>query len=227
MRIALVALLVVVAVPADLDAQFRRPPRRPPPSIPADLPPAAPGVVHALSFRRTRLAVETYPLMSVIHAPALGSTWTTVGGGSHGEFRLTPWVLASLDLTASSWASPSSSETAELGVRIMTDKYESHTRPYGDIRAGYMQMYNPGFSRPSDTFPGYSSRGFGAVLGGGMHHDLSRSFSLVTGGSIMHGRLARTGPTTESSRYSFTSYRFTVGLRFNRTRQVLTAAQPR
>lgn len=227
MRIVLVALLGVVAVPSLLEAQFRRPTRRPPPSIPAELPPAAPAVEKALAYRRVRLAIETYPLVSVIHAPALGPTWSSVGAGSHAEYRLTPWVLGSLDLTAAAWGSPSRSETAELGMRIMTERFESRTRPYADIRVGYMHTYDPNFTRGGETVPGYSSDGFGGILGGGFHRDLNNSFSLTTGASVMHGRLARTGPVAASPSYSFTAYRFTVGLRYNRVRQVLTAAQPR
>lgn len=227
MRVALVALLAVVAVPSPLDAQFRRPTRRPPPSIPADLPPAAPAVEKALAYKRTRLAIETYPLINVMHAPALGGTWSTVGAGSHAEYRLTPWVLASLDITASAWGHPSRSETAELGMRILTDRFDSRTRPYADARAGYIHTYDPSFVRGSGSLPGLASDGFGGVIGGGVHRDLSDSFSLTTGASIMHGRLWSTGPFSVSSSYAFTSYRFTVGLRYNRVRQVHTAAQPR
>lgn len=227
MRIAAVALLAAVAIPVHLEAQIRRGPiRRPPPSIPPELPPAAPSVEKVLAYRRARLAIETYPFVNVNHS-AVGSTWITGGFGSHAEYRFTPWVLGSLDLTVSSRGEPATSETAELGIRVMTDRIDARTRPYADVRAGFMRTDDPGFVRSSGTFPGYASQGLGGVVGGGMHHDISRSFSLVTGASIMHGRLSSTGPVVESSSYSFTSYRFTLGLRYNRVRQVHTAAQPR
>jgi hypothetical protein len=227
MRIAFVALLAVVAVPPSLEAQFRRPTRRPPPTIPAELPPAAPVVEKALAYKRTRLAIEAYPLVNVIHAPALGSTWSTVGAGSQATYRLTPWVLASLDITTAAWGGPTRSETAELGMRIMTDRFESRTRPYADLRVGYMSTFDPNFHRGSGSLPGLASDGFGGVVGGGFHRDLNDSFSLTTGASVMHGRLSNTGPVVATSSYSFTSYRLTVGLRYNRVRQVQALAQPR
>lgn len=233
MRVSAIVVVSLAALPLCLEAQeFPTRTRRPRPSIPAELPPQAPVVGKHLAYKRVRTSIESYPLFSVVHAPLLQGTdgrsfWTTIGAGSHIGYRVSHLLQGTLDITASEWGGPVRTETAELGARIMPDRYESRTRPFADVRVGYMRATGHGFAR-DDGFGGpsslpFASYGFGGIVGAGVHHDLSASFSLLTSASLMRGQLSSDGPVAESRSVPLTSFRLSVGLRYNRVRQILTS----
>jgi hypothetical protein len=139
---------------------------------------------------------------------------------------MTRHVSATLDMTATLPGGPTSTETAEVGVRLRPERTERRVYPFIDVRAGYLHAYNT-FVRPFDVANGspdqvgYGSRysqGLGGVGGAGMEYALTRRFSLTTGASVLRSRMTEyrgLGAATGSGRYSMTVYRFTLGLRYN------------
>jgi hypothetical protein len=68
------------------------------------------------------------------------------------------------------------------------------------------------------------SRGFGGVAGAGMEYWIAQRFALTTGVSAVRSRMSTyryTGTSFPSDpAYSMTTYRLTLGLRFNPVRTV-------
>ena len=117
MRIRAIAAIVVLLVPAALSAQRiplpigRRPPRGEP------LPPTAGPIAKEQAYRRWRLSVESYPMVSYYQTSAFGS-WTELGMGTRADYLINRHMSATLDMTSSLIGSPSVVNTAEVGTRL-------------------------------------------------------------------------------------------------------------
>lgn len=237
MRARALAALSLLLIPAGLTAQripFRIGSRRPVP--PAELPPTAGPIARELSYKRLNYSVESYPMVAYFSAPGfmgggLPSHWTSLGGGSHLDYKLTHLASATLDLTSTLLGGPTSTGTAELGMRFHPECAEGDHRayPYVDFRAGYMSTFD---IRTNDQFYGYPSgpigygsaysQGFGGIAGVGMEYVLSRQFSLLSSASVFHGGMTAynvNGPYVRSH-FGMTAYRYTLGLRYNPVRMV-------
>src|SRR3954470_2758956 len=122
MRLRDLVALGLVALPAALGAQRIPPPRLGGrgPTGPTELPPQPVPVARAIAYQRLRTSVEAYPIVSYIDAPGYGamSHWTTFGGGSRVDYRVSRMMSATLDLTSSFLGGPAYIQTAELGTRF-------------------------------------------------------------------------------------------------------------
>src|ERR671938_661772 len=105
MRLA--ALVAVALLPVELSAQRLPLPgrARPRPARPAPLPPQAEPIARNLAYKRMRLSVESYPLISYVRAPiaVVGPVagWTTFGTGTRADYRITRNVSITADVTSS------------------------------------------------------------------------------------------------------------------------------
>jgi hypothetical protein len=236
------ALLALPVIPAS--AQRLPLPRDRRPVQPAELPPQPGSIARefAYTYRRLPYSAESYPLVSynAASAPVTASglsSWVSWGVGQRIDYRVAPAVSATIDFTSSLWGAPVRTETFELGMRLRPDRNTARLYPFLDLRVGYLTAFQSQF-RPFDVddqfgsgAPGPGSRwsrGFGAVGGAGMEYALSRMFSLTTSAMLMRSRLnSRTFLTSgEETRYWLTTYRYTVGLRFNPVRTVQPPAYP-
>ena len=211
-------------------------PRNRGPARPAELPPQPGSIARELAYKRLPYSAESYPLLSyhdastAVTAGGL-SSWVSWGMGQRIDFRMAPALSATLDFTSSLWGAPVRTETVELGLRLRRDRNADKLYPFADVRVGYMQAFQSQF-RPFDVddafgggAPGQGSRwsrGVGAVGGGGLEYALSRMFSLTTSAVVMRSRLtSRTFLSGgEDTRYWMTTYRYTIGLRFNPVRAI-------
>jgi hypothetical protein len=233
-----VVAIVALLLPAGLSAQRLPVPgtRRPGPARPAPLPPQPAPIARELAYKRLRLSVEGYPLVTYVRSSGfagdgVGSAWTSFGMGTRADYRLTRHVSATLDLTSSFLGGPAIMETAEIGTRLRPERSERKAYPFVDVRVGYLHAYNRHLGGAEDAYvypstPGadvtrYSS-GLGAVGGAGVEYALTRTLSLTTAGSIMRNHM-----TTRSLRgaqadrsYAMTSYRYTVGISYNPVRVI-------
>lgn len=238
MRIRAVVALATLLLPGVSSAQrFPRPRIGPDPARPRPLPGRTPEpIARALAYRRLRLSVESYPLVSYVQSQGLsvdgrGAAWTTFGGGTRAEYRITRFASATMDLTSSFLVSPVSVHTAELGVRLRAERSERRLYPFVDARVGYVAAFNAGLGTISDAPYGYPtprgaygvrySSGFGGIAGAGAEYTLTRTISLTTAASAMRSRL--TAHDFESSQigmpnFGMTSYRYTLGLKYNPVR---------
>lgn len=243
MRARPIVAFVLLLLPASLSAQ-RIPGTRIPragPARPAPLPPQPAPIAAALAYRRSRLAVESYPLISHVSAPDFGGGagepgWTSFGTGTRADYRVTRHLSATLDLTSSFIGGPAVTNTAELGTRLRPERTEHRVYPFVDFRVGYITAFSrnaaglidDGFGSPptpDDRGSRYSS-GFGGVAGVGMEYALTRRFSLTTAGSVMRSRLTARGFRAEqlgNPSYAMTSYRYMLGIRYNPVRMITPA----
>ena len=242
---ALVAIALIL-LPGEMLAQRIRPPRVVDPTGgpvgPVALPPQAPTLVRELSYRRLRLSVESYPLVSYIEAPGFAanspiSSWTTLGAGTRMDYRVTRNLSATLDFTSSVVGGPANTQTVELGTRLRPERSERRIYPFVDLRAGYVQSYNT-HNWPNDIYgnpAGFPyaqstrfSQGFGGLGGVCVEYALSRMFSLTSSAAIMRTRMTSRAflTNTEDSRFWMTTYRYTLGLRFNPVRAVHPPVPP-
>lgn len=237
MRIRLTLTFAVLVVPMFAASAQRLPmPRSRGPARPAELPPQPASLAREFAYKRLPYSAETYPLLSYNDASApvtAGgmSSWVSWGMGQRIDYRVGPAVSATIDFTSSLWGAPVRTETVEMGMRLRPDRNANRLYPFLDVRVGYMQAFQSQF-RPFDVddpfgggAPGQGSRwsrGFGAVGGGGVEYTLSRMFSVTTSAALMRSRLASRSFLTqgEETRYWLTTYRYTVGLRFNPVRSV-------
>ncbi len=235
MRVGAVLTIVALLLPAGLSAQRlpvpgsgRRGPARPVP-----LPPQPEPIARHLAYKRMRLSVESYPLISYVRAPgvtdgALVSDWTSFGTGTRAEYRVARRVGVTLDLTSSFAGGPVDVHTAELGTRLRPERSARRTYPFADVRVGYISSYGGSFDPfgGSYTYPTTqlrSSDGFGGVGGVGLEYTLTRTLSLTTAASVMRNRMTtRTlvGPDAGERSYTMTLYRYTLGIRYNPVRLV-------
>src|SRR5438552_2036762 len=107
--------LVVVALvlPVALSAQIRPRigSRGPNPRNPAPVPPQPAPVARQLAYTRSRVAFETYPLLSLSEGPTsvaqgqrLAPSWSGFGAGTRIAYRLTPNYAMTIDLTGPAFA---------------------------------------------------------------------------------------------------------------------------
>jgi hypothetical protein len=230
-RVGVGLALVVLLLPEELSAQRIPLPgtRRPGPARPAPLPPQPEVIARSLAYKRLRLSIESYPLISYVRAPGFAdgpfSDWTSFGAGTRADYRLGRNVSLTLDLTSSFAGGPANVHTAELGTRLHPGRSESRLYPFADVRIGYVGAYS-GF----DAFGGYpigdgfrSSEGFGGGGGVGAEYTLTRTLSLTTAASVMRSHMTtRTLLGGQPGEHSFnlTLYRYTLGLRWNPVRVV-------
>lgn len=232
MRARALLFSAFVALPCALGAQripLPRIHRRPTPQ-PADLPPQPPEVARSIAYHRSRWSTEAYSLLTAIQVPDnVGGTqgYTSFGTGTHGDYRYNQHFSATIDLTASSLFSPSMSGTAELGSRYIPVDIEQTVRPFVDLRASYMYLYdvfNAGGPGASDfTQEGRYSRGLGGVTGGGLEYSLSRSLSVSSELLALRYRMTSYRFTSaagfpSASSFWMTSFRYTLGFKYNPVR---------
>jgi hypothetical protein len=237
MRIRAVVAIVALLVPAGLSAQGLPLPGigRRGPARPAPLPPQPELIARNLAYKRLRLSVESYPLVSYIRSPGLTgngpvSDWTSFGMGTRADYRLARHVSATLDLTSSFAGGPANVHTAELGIRLRRERSERTLYTFADVRVGYIVSDNrsfdaigqqDGYSATDDAFR--YSRGFGAVAGVGMEYALTRTLSLTTAASVMRNRMTThtlIGAQPPDCSYAMTLYRYTLGIRYNPVRVI-------
>jgi hypothetical protein len=236
MRIHTAIATLALLLPSLASAQLRMPRiggRHPAEPVPPGKQPEA--IARSQALVRSRYSVEAYPLISRMEAtgPTAGSPtarWTSVGSGTHLDWRQSSNLSLTLDLTASYLGGQASSQTAELGTRIRPEQWDHRARPFADLRVGF-QHVSQSFSyqdlgiRPSSGASSamrYGS-GFGAVAGAGVEYYLTNMLALTTAVSAMRSSMSAyrftglSAPTTENS-YRLTSYRLSVGLRYNPVR---------
>src|SRR5262249_29411327 len=176
-------LLALLTLSSGLGAQVRRIPTRTgvggggqTPVDPAAKPPEVPEVARAVEYRRSRWAIEGYSLISNVQMP-VGSavlSYTTIGAGTRGDYRLSEHLSATADVTFSPLGGASTSETIELGTRFMPLPHSEQVRPYFDMRADFMGVQDhfaplgtTSIGRNNGQVGGatWYSRGFGGIGG--------------------------------------------------------------
>jgi hypothetical protein len=241
MRVRTLIVIASLLLPADSSAQRRFPvprtgsdPARPVPLTGRQPEPIA----RALAYRRLRLSIESYPLISHVRTPGFtsdgrGAAWSAFGGGTRAEYRITRFVSATMDLTSSMFGSPVHVQTAELGTRIRPERTESRFYPFVDARVGYVSAYNTNlgsFSNDPYAFPALNgngarySRGFGAVAGVGMEYTLTSTISLTSGASVLRSSMSAEGFDSSQPihpHFALTAYRYMLGIKYNPVRLVM------
>jgi hypothetical protein len=234
MRIRDLVLSALLVVPATLSGQGIHLPRigRRTAPEPAALPPAAPTVARALAYKRSRWTLEGYSLITTVQMPAVQggvTSFTTLGAGTHADYRYSNHFSATVDLTASPLGGEVTTETAELGTRFRPMAPDQTIRPFVDLRAGYMHMFDTfgapiggsGFAAATDqSEQGRYSRGLGSILGGGVEYSLTPSVALTTELSAMRNhmtnyRVTAPGTIPTGSTFWMTSFRYTFGIKYN------------
>jgi hypothetical protein len=236
MRIAIA--IVSLLIPATLNGQ-RLPLPRPRPARPAPLPPQPAPIAQDLAYRRMRLSVESYPMVSYFRAPSYASdglfpSWTTFGTGTRADYRLTRYMSATLDMTSSFFGGPALVQTAEVGTRVGRERSEARFYPFADLRIGYIASFSRnagsidgiyGGPTPRGSLVASYSHGFGGIGGVGMEYALTHMVSLTTGLSVLQGGMkthAFEGSVISDRHFGLTSIRYTLGLRFNPVRAMRT-----
>jgi len=241
MRIAIA--IVSLLVPAALNAQ-RIPLPRPRPARPAPLPPQPTPIATDLAYRRMKLSIESYPMVSYFHAPGYASnglmpSWTTFGIGTRADYRLTRYLSATMDMTSSFLGGPALVQTAELGTRVGRERSESKFYPFADLRVGYIASFTKnaysidgiyGGPTPQGSVVASYSHGFGGIGGLGMEYAVTRMVSLTTEVSVMQSGMkthAFEGPMITDRHFGLTSVRYILGVRFNPVRAIRTGGDAR
>lgn len=238
MRIRAIAAIVILLVPAALSAQRiplptigRRPVRGEP------LPPTAAPIVKEEAYRRWRLSVESYPMVSWYQTSAFGS-WASLGAGTRADYLINRHMSATLDLTSSMIGSPSTVNTAEVGTRFHPEWAEHRLYPYADLRVAYIAVFNGEFSSLEGAFSNpvatgaYGapySHGYGAIAGGGFEYSLTHSWSLTTGASLVSASMRShdlSNPVNDRP-YNMTGIRYTLGVRYNPVSIIREGGNPR
>ena len=232
MRTRALVAIGLVLLPVGLSAQRMHLPRigghRP--GEPTPMGPQPPAIARELAYKRSRVSVESYPLISYSATPTAGGNVlakrTTFGAGTRADYRVARRLSITFDGTSSLPNYASTTETAELGVRLRPERNERKVYPFVDVRAGYVHAFDT-YLRPFDVAtgsagaPGYGSRysqGIGAVGGAGVEYALTRRFSLTSAASMIRSRMTSYnvyGAAPATGRYLMTTYRFTLGLRYN------------
>ncbi len=243
MHVRAVVAIALLLLPAGASAQrFPLPgdPRRGPLG-PVPLPRQPEPIARALAYRRWRLSVESYPMVSYVQSPGIATdgqatAWTAFGAGTRAEYLLTRYVSATLDLTSSLLSSPVKMQTAEIGTRLRPERSERRASPFVDLRVGYVSAFDRnlgsivddqyGFPTTQGAYGARYSRGFGGVAGLGVEYALTRTLSLTTAGSVMRNRLTahdfqfqNTQPVNRD--FAMTSYRYQIGIRYNPVRLIM------
>ena len=194
------------------------------------------------TYRRLAFSVESYPMVNVVSAAgflAEGSTshWTSYGVGQRLSVRIKPYIFGTLDLTTAPFGGMTTTNTVELGTRLLPDVWDHRLHPFVDARVGYMFAYE-GYSTSVDNAianPNVQgirgarySEGFGGIVGGGLQISLTRTLMAIASSSMMQNRMSNhriTAATTGTGpdEYRMTSYRHTLGLRWNPVRSIPNA----
>ena len=240
MRIRTAVIAVALLLPVVSSAQVRRPRigggARP---EPAPLGPQPEAIRRAQAIVRSRLSVETYPMISRVSAPGFSggrpiSSWTSFGGGTHLDYRHTELLSSTVDITSSYMGGAAATETIEAGFRLRPQEWMARTRPFADLRFGFEHSSDHFSNASGDIGIGpatqYSSglrysRGFGGIAGAGAEFALTNSFSLMSELSVMRANMSTyrytfTSVPTADASYRMTTYRLMFGLRYNRVRTV-------
>src|SRR3712207_6506251 len=97
-RLSAVLALVALFAPAESSAQ-RLPvpgPGRQGPARPTPLPPQPEPIARHLAYKRLRISVESYPLVSYVRSPGFAgdpvADWASFGSGTRAEYRITRHV---------------------------------------------------------------------------------------------------------------------------------------
>ncbi len=239
MRYRPLVVAAVLLLPTVSFAQVRAPRiggRRP--GQPVPLSPQPPEVARAQAYVRSRYSVESYPLMSRVSTPGV-SSYTSVGTGTRLDWRLTPYMSWTFDLTGAYLAGPAIAETAELGVRFRSESWEQRLRPFADVRFGFEHAYEsfaqntPLGIGPASGLAGTNrySRGFGGVLGAGVETSITNTFALTTAVSVMRTnmetyRMQGISVPTAGDNFRMTTYRLAVGIRYNPVHMVRSSNTP-
>jgi hypothetical protein len=191
-------------------------------------------ITRSLALVRSRYSVEAYPLFSRVEASAPDSRlpatrWTSFGTGARLDWRHSDYLSWTIDLTASYVDGSALAQTAEIGTRIRPENWNSRVRPFADLRVGFEHINgsNDGFVTEREVRYG---RGFGALAGAGVEYFLTNTTALTTAMSAMRSSMSAynfnglSAPTPESS-YRMTSYRLTVGLKYNPVRYLTSTNQ--
>jgi hypothetical protein len=247
MRVRAFVAIVSLLLPAISSAQRLPVPGtagRRGPAQPVPLSPQPEPIARAVEYQRWNLSIESYPLVSFVRAPGLSadpnvSGWSSIGAGTHAEYRLMPFMSGTLDVTTSIFGGPAYVSTAELGTRIRPDRsLDRRVYPFVDARFGYIMTSDRGLSSSGEDpfgnprIPGSEgvryARGWGGIAGAGVEYDLTRTLSLTTSASLLHTRLTShdfrsTGPVDPT--FAMRAIRYSIGLRYNPVR-VLKAVGP-
>ena len=247
MRNRALLLTALLIAPAALSAQVRLPrgTRGGTPPTAAPLPPEAPIVAKALAYKRSRWSGEAYTLVTTFQVPngAGTTTYTSFGSGTRADYRYSDHFSATVDLTASALGSPTISESAELGTRFRPGSIDQRLRTYVDARAQFVHLYDTptlpstgaivgGFGQNSQFVAGQRySRGFGGVAGAGFEFSFTNSLALTSELLAMRDRMSMyrfNNPTSVplASHYWMTSFRYTVGFKYNPVRSFNLAQNP-
>ena len=232
--VAIVALLLPVELSAQrlpLPGTGKRGPARP-----APLPPQPEPIARNLAYKRLRLSVEGYPLISYVRSPGLTGGgpvvgWTSLGTGTRADYRLTRHASVTLDLTSSFAGGPADVHTAELGTRLGRERSDRVLYTFVDVRVGYILAHSSfgaigaEYSYPTTEGAGAFrySQGLGGIGGVGMEYALTRTLSLTTAASVMRNRMtthAFVGSQPTERTYTMTLYRYTLGIRYNPVRVI-------
>jgi hypothetical protein len=232
-RAGTLAAIVVLLLPVELSAQrLPLPGRGRHPGRPTPLPPQAEPIARNLAYKRMRVSLESYPLISHVRSGLSGdgltSSWTSFGTGTRLDYRLNRHVSATMDITSAFAGGPVNVSTAELGTRFASERSGRTLYRFIDVRVGYTDASSSYVDPVTGGFtysgPGFSSSdGFGAVAGIGFEYALTRRFSLTTAGSMMRNYMTmRTldGPYAGDRSFTLTLYRYTVGIRYNPVRLI-------
>jgi hypothetical protein len=239
MRTRSVLLIASLSLPAIVSAQVARPPRVGPrtPTGAAPLPPEAPAVARALAHHRSRWSSEGYTLVTNVQAPAaIGGTlnYSTLGTGTHADYRYTDHFAVTMDLATSIWGGPGNNQTLEFGSRYRPNPWSEKVRSFFDLRGAYMHMYD-NFLVPTGTAAtvggvnqeavsgSRTSRGFGSIAGAGLEFSLTPTWAVTSELSAMRNRMTAStvnglANVPSSNTYWMSSYRFTLGLKYNGVR---------
>jgi hypothetical protein len=213
---------------------------------PASLPPQAPPVAHALSYHRARWSAEAYSLVSSLQTPNVNggaSRYNTLGLGSRADLRVSNRFSVTLDATTSMFGGPATTRTGEVGTRFSPLDWNRRVRPFVDLRAAYMHLADS-YATPSNPSGGVGgpnqqlvelgrySRGFGTVAGAGFELSIAPSFAITNEISGLRARMTTyrlSGPTDvpPGASYWTTTLRYALGLKFNPTRVLQLAQNPR
>jgi hypothetical protein len=244
-----VAAAALLTLASRLDGQGIRLPRggRTPVPQATPLPPEVPAVSRALAYKRSRWSGEVYPMVTAMQIPAVArgtGSYTTYGTGTRGDYRYTDRFSGTLDLTASFFGAAANTQTAEVGTRFHALPWNETLRPFLDVRAAYLRMSDQ-FVSPTVAGVGPGtlgqqylaaerySRGFGGVAGAGVEYSLTRSIALTTEVSTLRNRMTvykLAGPATipaDGRNYWLTSFRYSLGLKFNPVRALQMVQNPR
>jgi hypothetical protein len=246
--VAAAALLSLLALPLALPGQVHpRIPRRGTPSPQSPPEPTIEPVARVLDFHRSRWSAESDMLASSILLPSSNggvTRYATLGSGVHSDYRVTDRFSGTADVTFSPFGGTALATTAEVGGRYRASNLESEIRPFVDLRAAYLRMYDS-YSAPLEaatvgaggvpteyaTNARYS-RGFGGIGGAGMEFSVSRTMALTTEIAALRSRLTTyhsAGPAQIPAGASLwmTTVRYAVGFRYNPGSFLHTSNNPR